>query len=234
MQDKRNIQESISARLQHSDPVREALKRLASQGLVRPDVIKAMATNDKTPLDSRIDAVTVVLAMERGGEEVLSRLLDTEDRTVFVEVLKVIATLHTNWALPELMIRLKTCANPEKRALFAWALAAYPNADDVESLLREMMATDHDATVREHAIESLGAFKSDEATNALLSVLETGTATERFWSLYSLGNIARPETTNAIRKHLQDHTVIPGFGTISEEARKALTKITNRGKPDNR
>lgn len=99
--DKGNIQESISARLRHSDPVRKALKRLASQGLIGAEDIKAIATNDKSPVDSRIDAVTAVLATERGGEEVLSQLLNTEDRTLFVETLKAIdaAYRRANWEL---------------------------------------------------------------------------------------------------------------------------------------
>ena len=225
--DKGNIQEIISMRLRHSDPVQKALKRMASQGFTGAEDIKAIATNDKSPVDSRIDAVTAVLAMERGGEEVLSQLLNTEDRTVFVETLKAISMLQTEWALPELMVRLKTSADPEKRALFAWALAAYPNDRHAESLLREVIAKDHDAVVREHAIESLGAFESDESVNALLAALETGSARERFWALYGLGNLARPETAGHIRKYLEDQTTVAGFGTVSDEARRALAKITN-------
>jgi len=201
---------------------------MASQGVRGTDEIKAIATNDKSPFDSRIDAVIAVLAMERGGEEVLSHLLNTEDRTLFVETLKVIATLQTKWALPELMMRVKTCADPRKRALFAWGLAAYPKDNDAESLLGEVIATDDDADVREHAIEAMGAFESDKAVKALLAVLETGSARERFWALYSLGNLGRPETADVIRKYLQDHTVIANFDTVSDEARRALAKIKNK------
>ena len=226
--DPRDIRNEILAQLQHSDPVRKALKQLASRGVTKTDEIKAIATDDRSGVDSRIDAIIAILAVERGAEEVLCDLLDTEDRTVFVETLKVIASLHPRWALPELMTRLKTCVDPRKRALFAWVLAAYPKDGDAERLLRDVMVTDPDAVVREHAIEAMGVFESDKTVNALLAALETGSERERFWALYSLGNLARPETADVIRKYLQDHTAIAGFGTVSDEARQALAKIRNR------
>lgn len=224
--DKRNIKQSISAQLRDSEPVRKALGHLASRGMVGVDDVTAIATGPESQPDLRFDAITAVLAMEQAAEEVLTRLLDSVDRTIFVETLKAVAAFRTKWALPEVKKRLRTCTDPEKRALFAWTLAAYPDDREAENLLREVMATDRDANVREHAIEAAGAFGSGEVVKALLTALETGSPRERFWSLYSLGNLARPETANAVRKYLRDKTLIPGFGTIADEARQALAKIT--------
>jgi HEAT repeat protein len=159
---------------------------------------------------------------------ILGDLLDSSDRVLVIETLKSIKNARTEWAVPSLIVRLKSCSDPSSRAALAWTLGAYPKNASVQDALLEVMAGDSDQAVRDHAIESLGDFRSPVVLNARLRVLEQGSASERFWSLYSLGKLADSQASAAITRCLHDQTVIPHFGTVADEARWALEKITRR------
>jgi HEAT repeat protein len=220
----------IPVRLRRKEIVRSALQRLASQGNVEAADIQALALDTRLPFDLRRDAIVIVLAAARPNEELLRDLLQSGDRFTATETLKIIKYLGTEWALPELATGARTSDDPSQRSLFAWALAAYPTNSVAEGVLIEILASDSAAIVRDHAIESLGEFPSPRVVEALVQVLERGGASERFWALFSLGNLANPNTREAISQCLQDQTVIPGYGTIAEEAKAALIKIEHGGR----
>lgn len=218
----------IPARLWELEAVREASQQLTSQGKGNIGDVEALALDKTAPIESRFDAITVLMAMERGRTDILRDLLGSNDPMIVIETLKSVRSTGTEWAIPELVSQLRSCGDPSKRAVCAWTLAAYPNNADVQSILLEVMTQDDDRSVREHAIEALSEFRSPPVLDALLCAMKQGSAGERFWALYSLGTLADPQASEAVAQYLDDQTVIPNYGTVAHEARWALDKITQQ------
>jgi len=217
----------IVPRLRNSQIVRDALRRLTGQGKREVESAEMLAVNGEATLDQRLDAITIVTALKRGSADVLLSLLSSDDQTIVIEALKSIRNFRTEWARPILVNAVRSCKEPSKRAVFAWALAAYRKDDDVERALLEVAVRDDDSEVRNHAIESLGEFRSDGVLEALLKILESGPPAERFWALYSLGTLADARAVDMVKRSVQDQTPVPGFGTIADEARWALEQMRN-------
>ena len=222
------IESGIPTRLRELEAVRDAVQRVAAQGKREVSDVEALALDKTAPIVSRLDAIAVLTAMPQGRAEVPGGLLDSDDRALVVETLKCVRNARTAWAAPEIVARVKSCHEPWKRAVLAWALAAYPKNTSAQTALLEVMARDPRQSVRDHAIESLGEFRSPVVLNALLRALEQGSASERFWARYSLGTLADPQAREAVARCLQDQTAIPDFGTVAGEARRALEKINRK------
>lgn len=219
------IGRELQPRLRNSHIVRQAVRRLMSLGSHDLKDVDTLALNSEAAIDQRLDAIVVLTALRRARAKVLGGLLASEDRLIVIETLKAIRNQGTEWAMPDLIVALRTCNDPSKRAVVAWALAAYPKESDVETALLELLAREDDPDVRDHAIESLSMFRSTRVLKTLLNMLESGSSRERFWALYSLGTLADPRATKAVTRYLHDPTVIPNFRTIGYEARWALSQI---------
>jgi len=233
---KGSLEEKISARLRPASAVRQALARVAGSPRIEagsPRIEAAdllnLALDPDEPMEFRLDAVTILLAMERPDEEGLRKLLACGDRTVFIEALKSIKSFGVSWALRDLIVAANTTKEADRRAVLAWALAAYRDSVDAQKTLLDLATNDSSSLVREHATESLGEFRSNSVSKTLLHILAVGSSAERFWALFSLGNLADPSAADAVRGCLEDQTAVPGLGTISEEAEWALGKILAGG-----
>jgi len=222
------VRDCISEHMRENAGVRTALARLSTQGKEKVREVEGIALDAGSDNDLRLEAIALVLAMKQDSTQFLARLLDADDKFIIVETLKRIREFATDWAVPELISRVKKTSDSSVRAIFAWALAGYPNNAEVRDALLELIKRDSDAAVRDHALESLGAFRSPVVVDALLGVLDHGSANERFWSLYSLGTLGDDRAVDAISRCLEDHTKIPDFGTISAEAKWALESIAKR------
>jgi HEAT repeat protein len=206
--------------------VQNALARLSVDPRhIEAAELRRLALDNSASMQSRLDAATILTAMQEPDEEGIQNLLACEDPTVFIETLKSIRSFRVEWALRHLIRGAKAGEDPARRAVFAWTLAAYPASAETESVLLDLATNDSSPEVREHAIESLGEFHSDRAVKVLLHILVDGSAPERFWALFSLGTLADPVAADGIRGCLQDRTAISGLGTIAEEANWALAKI---------
>jgi len=226
------ILKKISPRLRQATSVKSALARLADRSRMEAADLAMLALDSDAPMQSRLDATTLVAAMQEPDEQGIQNLLSCEDRTVFIETLKSIRSFGTEWALRYLITAAKASQDPARQAVLAWTLAAYPASAEAESVLLDLAKNDRPPTVREHAIESLGEFHSDGVVRVLTRILEEGSAAERFWALFSLGTqgtLAAPVAIDGIRSCLEDQTGIPGLGTIAEEARWALARIQDGG-----
>lgn len=226
----RPIESLLNSRLRKQNTVSLALERLTAAGKIRVSEIQRIACDPAATLSMRIDAITIFLALRKGSRRSLRQLLNSENRTIVIETLKGVKLLSPDWALTELVSGVQLSEDPTKRAVFVWAVSGYHHRIDVETLLLNLLASETVPTVRDHTIEALGEFHSERVLQALLQVLAIGSDSERFWALYSLGNVANAGVNEAIRPHLNDQTVIPGFGSIKDEAQRTLTKILDRSK----
>lgn len=220
------IQSCIRKGLRRSLSVRSAVQELAKHGKVDVKFIRALALDGTASIGLRLDAITMLLALEESSREAVRDLLNCGDNVIVIETLKSIKALRTEWALPEVVAGLKTTVEERKRAVLAWTLAAFSMNRDVQKLLLNVVSNDGSSTVRNHAIEALGRFRSPKVVEALLGVLKNGNAGERFWALYSLGELADPRAKDAIRAHLHDRSLVPGFGTVGDEAQRVLTALS--------
>jgi hypothetical protein len=184
-----------------------------------------MTLDPTAAVDLRIDAITLFVASRQSGEGVLRVLLESGDMLIITETLKRIREFRTEWAVSEIIAKVKVVDEPSERAILAWALAGFSGNHDVVEVLMKLIKQDPDINVRNHAIESLSQFRSPRVVDALLSVLQRGSAIERFWALYSLGAIGDSRAVEAIGQCLQDQTFVQDFGTISSEAKWALGRI---------
>jgi HEAT repeat protein len=221
----RRLLEGVLPRLRLADAVQGALARLAEHGHTETADIRRLAFDNTSPMQSRLDAVTLLTAMKDPDEEAIHGLFAIENETLFIETVKSMKSLSVEWALQWELVAARDTNDPSRRALIAWALAAYPTSVDAETSLLNLATNDDSPTVREHAIEALGEFHSSAVVKVLLDILSRGLPTERFWALFSLGNLAAPVAAEGVRSCLQDYTAIPGFGTIAEEASWALARI---------
>jgi hypothetical protein len=218
----------VANKLRGHESVIGSSRRLAEIGKLTPSDVQQIVLDVTAPIDLRADALTLFSAAEGDGNQTLRALLESTDKLVMVEALKRIREFSPEWAASEIIARVKNSNDPSERAVLAWTLAGYPENVEVRGALLELIKRDSDVKVRNHALESLGAFRSPVVVNALLNVLEHGSANERFWSLYSLGTIGDDRAVEAISRCLQDHTQIPDFGSISAEAKWALESIAKR------
>jgi HEAT repeat protein len=186
---------------------------------------EASALDQRNAIDQRLDAVTIVVSQKNGNPMVLQRLIACDDPIIFVETLKRVKDFRTKWAKSVLLDSIERSDDNEKRALLTWALAAYPEDRGVEKFLVGAAIRDDDPDVRAHAIESLAQFRSERVFRLFVQILECGSPAERFWALYGLGTQADSRSRELVNRFTKDATEIPGFGTIAEEARWALSKI---------
>jgi len=222
------VPEWVSAQLRARQSVIDASQRLAQYGRFGLQEILKIALDPTVAVDLRTDALTLFAASERGGEGALPMLLESGDKLLVAEMLKRIREFRTEWAATEIISRIRAASEPSERALLAWALAGYSGNGEALDVLMDLIKLDPDGIVRNHAIESLSEFRFPVVVDALLSTLEHGSASERFWSLYSLGTIRDTRAVEAISQCLHDQTQIPDFGTISAEAQWALREINGQ------
>jgi hypothetical protein len=220
------VPEWVTARLRGLQPVISAATRLSGQQDLGAEKVRTLALDPSGNIDTRVDAATLLVASEIPERRVLEALFDSNDDVLVIETLKRIREIGPEWVVSDLISRARTSGAPSTRAVFAWALASYPNNADALDTLLYLMTQDSDVTVQSHAIESLSEFRSPAVLDALLSALKTGSASERFWSLFSLGTIADVRAVEAVRACLEDNTIIPDYGTVSSEAKWALERIT--------
>jgi len=215
----------ISEQLRGRQSVIESSRRLAQRGQFGIDDLVQIALDDSAEIDFRVDAITLLTASTRSNESALRRLLESRSKIIATETLKRVREFGPEWAVSEILSKVRASNDPSERAVLAWALGGYPGRCDALEALMGLLQSDSDDAVRSHAIESLSVFRSPVVVDALLRVLEHGSVSERFWSIYSLGMIRDPGAVEAVSKCLQDETEVPHFGTISAEAKWALEEI---------
>jgi HEAT repeat protein len=84
--------------------------------------------------------------------------------------------------------------------------------------------------LRGQAAESLASLENrSDAVPALIAALDDDEVVVRFWAAFALGAIADPGALAALdRVAANDHAPVPGFSTVSDEARESAEIIRSR------
>jgi len=219
------LRAKISPRLRNSGTIKEALRHLSGpNGSMAGNLVETYALNDALPLDQRLSAITLLTSLTDGNAKLLQRLIGGDDRTLALEALKRINQFRTEWAKPALLRGLRNL-DASRRSIIAWSLSAFSDDSDIERALLLAATRDENLDVRAHAIEALREFRSEKVSKTLVRILQKGSPTERFWALYSLGTLADDTAAFAVTAYCDDHTEVPGFGSVGEEARWALSRM---------
>src|SRR5437016_3427313 len=97
--DRSLIQERIPERLRKVDLVRNALERLTSNGKASVADVVVLALDRTSAIELRLDAVAALMAEEKGEEEIVRKLLESDDPMIVIETLKIIRRLAPEWAI---------------------------------------------------------------------------------------------------------------------------------------
>jgi HEAT repeat protein len=162
-------------------------------------------------------AVRILLGVLKRGEEMLT-----------FEAAKSLIALEARDAIPQLVRIMKLGTAPHNRAAAAYVLGILGSAKAVGSL-KDVLDGNDTPEVRSHAAEALGHIGDAKATDSVLRGLKDREARVRFWSAFALGEIGDRRALSALRDvALNDKAILPQFGSVSSEARKAIKRLKAR------
>ena len=95
-------------------------------------------------------------------------------------------------------------------------------------MIRTLENQKEDERVRGAAAETLGHSREAMARAPLLRALEDSKTELHFWAAYGLGHVGTGREIPALQRILNDESLLHGYGTVAEEARKAIELIRSR------
>lgn len=232
--------EKLNALLESSSAKNaEAIKRLLAQGVESFEDLEGLVSHDDEDL-----AVIAIWALGHvGGKRHapgLLKVLESERSGAWMQTAVSLSQLSSKRTLRPLIDMLED-ASPERRTAAVYALGftdfiEKEVRDEVSAKLGDLLAdTQQPESLRALAAEGLGnlheqgdkrtrVFKT--AASVLLHALHGKSAEVRFWAAFALGKMRVKSSLDGLKKLARnDDTVIPGWWSIAEEARDAITLI---------
>lgn len=225
----------------------EALQRVVEQ--VAPDY-RHRAQGDVDALRAtgvRSWEQLVALLHDGGGDNraracwVLSRLgdrralrhllaaLNDPDPQLRAEAARSIGTFDSPRAVPFLARTLRGDPDGDTRLAAAYALGLINGERAIDALLEAVTDVGEAARVRGMAAEALA--RTARAVPTLIAALADPLVEVRFWAAFALGQTGDPAALPALeRLAATDDVVLPGWGTVKQEAAAAI-EIIRKGEP---
>lgn len=121
----------------------------------------------------------------------------------------------------------------EVRCAVVYALGLLGDERALEPLLLVLRGTGEQAQTRAMAAEALADLRLARAIDPLIAALSDPEPQVRFFTVFALGEIgderALPELLRLAEGEHADHTVVPGYSSVAEEAARAINAIRARG-----
>lgn len=171
------------------------------------------------------------LLTQLGGEKSVSTLLEIagdqgEEISVRCEAIKALGIFQSKAAIDVLVSIVREDDDESIRNLAIFVLGLIGDERTVGLLINLLNDSSETAGIRGHVAEALASIGSSEAVGPLIAALEDPAVEVRFWAVYALGQLGDKHALPAL-KHLEttDKTILPGWGTIQEEAAEAIKMI---------
>jgi HEAT repeat protein len=136
-----------------------------------------------------------------------------------------LATSRSKYALSAL---LKTMGDPtaEVRKAAIYGVGLSGNRRALAPLISMLNNEDQPASVRGMAAEALGNLADQRAVKPLIAALDDKSPEVRFFSIFALGEIGAREAVASLSRVMKsDRGVLPGYGSLAEEAATVLRRI---------
>jgi HEAT repeat protein len=198
-------------------------------------LLELLGDPDQTE-DLRVLAAWILgrLHRQEAVTDLLSTLCDPSVR-MQVESMLSLALLRNELAVPELIKRARTAGDVEVRTIAVLALGGIGGKDAHAELRRILKDKGEEKTVRGAAAEQLGQIGDTADVPLLINALKDPADEVRYWSAFGLGQIEDRRALPALRRLARtDEGVLPGRGSIAEEANAAMTRIEEWSEMDGR
>ncbi len=132
-------------------------------------------------------------------------------------------------AIPPLATTLAEDSDNEVRTAAAYALGYLGNPQALDPLVKILQNPEEPPRLRGMTAEALANIGDSAAVSPLCAALEDESAEVRYWAVFALGRVG----DMIILPHLErlafmDDEVLLGWGSVREEAAKAIRKIEER------
>ncbi len=178
-------------------------------------------------MDLRVTACWLLGRLDdRRALDTLIAALQEADLRVVEEAAKSLGMLGSRKALQPLIELLIHSGAPENRKAAAYALGLLHDKRAFEPLLRMLMNSQEAPQVRGYAAEALASLKDRRASPALMAALEDPSVEVRFWCVFALGQLQESRALPLLERLVEkDASILPGWGTIAQEAADAMDSI---------
>jgi HEAT repeat protein len=204
------------------------------------DIIGQAGIGDLDDLMMAVENSATATAVRIAGSGLLGRLGDprcvplllrtfaqTQDVQLAWEVARALSLLRT--AVPAEHLASFLGGEPNKATAAAWAMGRVSDSRASFALRETLRNKDREIQVRAHAAESLGVLRARDAVTDLVEALHDDSAELRYWGAYALGEIGDPSALAELRRLADsDDAVVPGWGSVAEEARASIEAIVGQ------
>ena len=223
--------ETVVARL---DPAwradtQRALDRLRTRGARSRDDLCAIARDPRAAAEDRRTACWALARLEH--EEAAGTLLEIladDDPELRATAARSLGELGAESAGQRLLERLRADPDLEVRRAAAYSLGLIGYAGAVAEMARVLGAADEPPPLRGMVAEALADIADPDAVAALLAALADPSPEVRYWAAYALGRLGSGAVIPQLERLAGDDSEVPGFGTVSAEAARAIASIRAR------
>ena len=222
---------NISAR----EAQRRNLKRMLAIGARDPsDLIRICkdkrASNSKKYEAAALLGTTKLLQSERPqAVGVLIDLLKSSDERLRISAALSLGLTGDKSAVEPLMLMASKSSNDDARLVAIHALGLIGDRR-AQPMIRDCLyRRDEPKTLRADAAEALSLLgKSKDSVKVLVESLRDSSPEVRLFSTYALGIIGGRRTIPNIEGLVSDRAVVKGYGSVGDEAKLAIRRITAR------
>lgn len=180
-------------------------------------------------------AIACWLLARIGGEPAFAPLvvaLHNPDPLLRAEAARALGVLDNPQAVPELITALRTDPDADTSIAAAHSLGLLGDHRAVDPLLAVLADPSADPRLRGFAAEALIGPGERRAVPPLIAALADPSAEVRYWAAFALGQLADPAALDALERLAQtDEAIVPGCGSVKEEAAAAIKSIRARRLP---
>lgn len=207
----------------------QALDQLVQAGATSFRGLLAVLRDPRASLETRLTACWLAgqLGSRRAVPALLAVLRDQDPR-LRAEAARQLGYLHSPLAIGPL-IASSHDSDVEVQKAAVYALGYVRGSQAFEALEGALADTRKAPEVRGMAAEQLARFHDKRAIGRLLGALRDNSVDVRFWAAYALGVLGAAEALPELeRLATTDEAVLPGWWSVSHEARDAMASIKAR------
>lgn len=204
--------------------ITQEIEKLRAAGIDSFEAADSAVRDHFLPRNTRSLAVWFLgqLAQKRA---VASLLIAFADPALSWEAAKALGVINSKRAVKPLVIWLLESPDTEQRAAAAYALGLLADERTLSPLVKVLGDSKVDPKVRGHAAEALANLADDRAVSQLVTALKDRSAEVRFWATFALGQLRNRKALPKLKLLTKDRATLPGYGKISDAARKAIASI---------
>jgi HEAT repeat protein len=202
--------------------------QLATESKSVRDLIEISHCGTKTRRQRSVAVWVLGELRARTAAEPLLGLLQGRDPEISWHAANALCSIGDVRVVPKLLRTASASPYVHAREGAVWALHKIKAPEAVPTLIKAA-SQDKTPAVRQSATHSLISYPSKRTFEALRSALDDPSASVRFGAIFAISCLANKKGVELaipeLKKLLQDTTVVPNSGRISEEARDAIDAI---------